>query len=81
MRYPDTLKLYFTEPKNKVTPKAFAQMKKVLEKFKGILITHSYRYGSGIEYEIRDIRQTSYNDQIVLELHRKDDDVIPDNLK
>lgn len=79
MRYPDTLKLYFIKPKRKITPARIKQLESILNNFGGIIITHSYRYGSGIEYQLRKI---SWNTgEIIFNLHRKDDDEISDNLK
>ena len=80
MRYPDTLKLYFIHPKRKITPARIKQLESILNNFDGVVITHSFRYGSGIEYQLKEINRWNTG-EVIFNLHRKDDDVVPDNLK
>lgn len=80
MRYPDTLKLYFIYPKRKVSKARIIQLERILKNFNGIIITHSHHYGSGIEYNLQEVNRWNTG-EIIFNLNRKDDEVIPDNLK
>lgn len=81
MKYPDTLKIHFINPKKKVSPATASRLNKFLRDFGDVLITHSYRHGSGIEYKVEDLKLWG-SGRVVLKLNRKDDDGnVPDNLK
>ncbi|MCK5062116.1 hypothetical protein KAR28_06250 [Candidatus Parcubacteria bacterium] len=80
MRYPDTLKIHFIDPKKQIPQAKLTQLKNILDSYSNVVITHSYRYNSGIEYYLRNIVRWK-SGRVVLEFFRKDDDMVPDNLK
>ncbi len=80
MRYPDTLKLYFIEPKKKIGKAELKLLDSILSSFGGVVVTHSYRCNAGIEYNLRNVKKWD-DGRIVLDLYRKDDGDVPDNLK
>lgn len=80
MRYPDKLKLYLMQPKRKITKIRFDKFKRILDNFGEVLVSHSHHGGSGITYFLNEIHRWDTG-EIILHLHRKDDDFIPDNQK
>ena len=80
MKYPNTLRLYFTEPKRKMVFKDFECAKKVFENFGEVLFARSHRCDSGIDYYLLNMF-VSGNGNMVVDFWRKDNDMVPDNLK
>jgi len=73
MKYPDTLKIHLINPKKKVAPATIVRLKKFFLSFNDIVITHSYRAGSGIEYSLVDVEKWA-SGRVVVTLARKDED-------
>lgn len=60
MKYPNEIKVSFTEPKRKISEKKFRQFRDVLNNFGAVLITRSRRWDSGVKYSCAELGQ--YND-------------------
>lgn len=80
MKYPDILKIYFVRPKRKLSPERFKQFKNIVDNFEEVMVIHSDYYDSGISYYVVEVARWN-SGEITLWLNRKDDDVVPDNLK
>lgn len=82
MKYPNSLRMYFINSSGrKMSADRFKKFKALLASFDQVIVTRSNQWGSGIEYMVEDFSRDQYNGDVTLKLARKDDDMVPENLR